>query len=146
MALGHVDAFSPLPCVMFAGMSLYSGFWNTYGVCAGGFEGEKTGGGWRAYILTAPYRSPAAGWLGGQHRLRCSRCFGRGVGAGCGLGCRVLGMVGEGCYHLKQCCGDAAWASRLWEAQPVPQVTEFAWANTFFSPKLFVARYSLLTA
>jgi hypothetical protein len=21
-------------------------------------------------------------------------------------------MVGEGCYHHKQCCGDAAWASR----------------------------------
>jgi hypothetical protein len=29
----------------YAGMSLYSGFWNTYGVCAGGFEGEKRGGG-----------------------------------------------------------------------------------------------------
>ena len=23
-----------------------------------------------------------------------------------------MGMVGEGCYHHKQCCGDAAWASR----------------------------------
>ena len=110
-------------CGSFAGMSLYSGFWNTYGVCAGGFEGEKRGGGgWRAYILTAPYRSPAAGRLGGQHRLRRSRRFGPGDGDGAGggvglgravgLGCRVLGMVGEGCYHHKQCCGDAAWASR----------------------------------
>ena len=23
-----------------------------------------------------------------------------------------MGMVGEGCNHHKQCCGDAAWASR----------------------------------
>ncbi len=28
-----------------AGMSLYSGFWNTYGVCAGGFEGGGGAGG-----------------------------------------------------------------------------------------------------
>ena len=34
----------PLGGPRFAGMSLYSGFWNTYGVCAGGFEGEKRGG------------------------------------------------------------------------------------------------------
>ena len=34
------------------------------------------------------------------------------MGRAVGRGCRVLGMVGEGCYHHKQCCGDAAWASR----------------------------------
>jgi hypothetical protein len=48
---------------LFAGMSLLFGFWNTYGMCAGGFEGEE--GGWRAYSdLTGPYRGSAAGPLG----------------------------------------------------------------------------------
>jgi hypothetical protein len=42
--MGRVRGGAIIGTRYFAGMSLYSGFWNTYGVCAGGFEGEGGGG------------------------------------------------------------------------------------------------------
>ena len=48
----HDDDHAHCCCRSFCWYEPFPGFWNTYGVCAGGFEGEKTGGGWRAYILT----------------------------------------------------------------------------------------------